>query len=306
MEAMQILKRGGAVVAAAALAGCLGSSDEGGNGSLTLLLTDAPVHDVAQLWVEFDGVTLHREGGPPIEILFESAIQVDLLTLTPDNAAELLKEEPIPAGSYTQIALHVNAQHDGVYDSYAVLNGGGQVELFVPSGAQTGLKVINSFTITANQETSFLIDWDARMGLVINPPGLPGYILRPTLRIIDLTEYGTLAGTVAMPLVLDASCSNDLNLDTGNAVYVYDSFDVGTESPGDMGGAGHTPVATATVSQQANGEYAFSTILSPGEYVVAFTCQASDDDPEEADDIALLGAAAVEIQHGTETEVHFD
>jgi hypothetical protein len=294
MDVIRFLQRSGVAVAVAALTGCSsgGSSSGEATGSLTLMLTDAPVHDVAELWVEFDGVTLRRAGGPPIHISFDDPIRENLLALTPDSAAVLLNGEEVPAGTYTQLALHVNAEHDGVYDSVAVLNGGGEVELFVPSGAQTGLKLIDHFTITANQDTSFMIDWDARMGLVIDPPGLSGYILRPTLRILDMTDYGTLNGTVTMGLIIGASCTNDLNLDTGNAVYIYDGFGA---VPDDIGGAGDTPVATATVRQENNGDYTYETILSPGEYTVAFTCQAGDDHPEEDNDIEFAEPVNVEV-----------
>jgi hypothetical protein len=306
MEGFKVVKSGGAAFALVALAACSSGSGSGpGTGTLTVALTDAPVDGVAEIWIEFDGVTLRRSGGPPIEILFEEAVSIDLLTLTDGNSVLLLDGEELPAGTYQQLALHVNAQHDGVYDSYVVTYDEQQIELFIPSGAQTGLKLIDGFTITANQETSFLIDWDARMGLV-NPPGLPGYILRPTLRIIDMTEYGILTGTVAMPLVTHAACLNDLNLDTGNAVYIYDQFDTSTDEPDDIGGAGHTPVATAAVTQEPTGEYTYEVILSPGEYTVAFTCQAGADDPEEDDDIEFVAPTQVSVLDGEVSEVHFE
>ena len=36
-----------------------------------------------------------------------------------------------------------------------------------------------------------------------------------------MASYGTLAGSVQTALLEEDSCTNDLALDTGNAVYVY-------------------------------------------------------------------------------------
>jgi hypothetical protein len=269
-----------------------------------VFLSDAPVQGVSEIWVEFDGITLTGDGAP-IDIAFDAPISVDLLTLTIDNTEQLLDAAPVPAGTYSQLRLHVNAEHDGVMDSYVMTSAGGQEEIRVPSGAQTGLKLNNGITITADRETSLFIDWDARMGLVVDPPGLPGVLLRPTLRVIDMTEFGTLNGTVAMALVTDADCTNDLNVDSGNAVYVYDAFDFAAEDPDDLGGTGPVPIATAAVTQDTNGDYVYETILSPGDYTVAFTCQADDDASDTDEDIDFGQPTDVTIVDGGTATVDF-
>lgn len=277
----------------------------GATGFLTLNLRDAAVHDVAEVWVEFDGVTLMRADDDPVEISFPAPVSVDLLTLTADNTETLLDSAQVPAGAYEQMRLHVNAEHDGVMDSYVITNSGGQEEIRVPSGSQSGLKLIGGVTITANQELSLMIDWDVRMGLV-DPPGLPGRLLRPTLRVMDMTAYGKLTGTVAMALVTDGTCTNDLSLDTGNAVYVYDQFDFTLDDPDDLGGAvGPVPVATAAVTQGTAGDYVFEAMLSPGDYTVAFTCQADDDATDTDEDITLVGPMDVTILDGETEAVAF-
>ena len=142
------------------------------------------------------------------------------------------------------------------------------------------------------------------MGLE-NPPGLSGYILRPAFRIIDMTEFGTLSGTVAMSLVTDNNCINDLNADTGNAVYIYEQFDATAEDPDDIGGAGPTPVATAAVTQDQDGNYTYKVILSPGDYTVAFTCQAGNDDATTDDDITFVTPTDVSLTDGALEDVSF-
>ena len=279
------------------LAACGGGSGgvSGGEptGTLTIILTDAPVDDVTEVWVEFSGVTLQPQGGgSAIEIPFPGPLTVDLMSLTDGISETLLASEPIPAGAYNWVELHVNAEFDGNdTDSYVTTDIGGQeeVELEIPGGAQTGLRFVSGLTITADQETSFLIDWDLRMGLV-NPPGQPGYFLRPALRIIDMTQFGTLSGSVEASLVMDMSCTNDLNADTGNAVYVFSGSDV---VPDDIDDVDPNPVATAAVSQDQAGQYRYELLLSPGVYTAAFTCQASDDHAD-VDDSILMPIAFVQ------------
>src|SRR5690606_25834207 len=149
---------------------------------------------------------------------------------------------------------------------------------------------VSPFTVTADGHTHVLIDWDMRMAL-IQPPGLGGtYMLRPAFRLIDLTEYGTLTGTVPASLIDAAGCPGDTALGTGNSVYVYEAAalvaaDGAALDPGDIGSP-TAPVATGVVELDADGAYSFRVILSPGEYRVAYTCEGEADDVEADDDRA--------------------
>ena len=309
----------GALLATAGAA--VGCSSGGGGGSvappadegtLSIGLTDAPVTDVAEIWLEITGLNIKPAGnGPAIEFPFEEPRTVDLLQLTPDDAEWLLDGETVPAGEYNWLELELNADFDSTNDSYVVTAAGGEVELRVPSDS---LRLVSGFTVTADQETSFLIDWDVRLGLVL-PPGQPGYMLRPAFRIIDLTEYGTLSGIVDPALVVDPACgADDSNGDlaVGNVVYIYDGPGAVAEDI-DEDDAEPGPVATAAVAQGTNGDYAYSTILSPGDYSVAFTCLAGHDDPLEDDptDPAEEGAVVftdttdVTIENEEEATVDF-
>ena len=65
------------------------------------------------------------------------------------------------------------------------------------------------------------------------------------------------------------------------------------------------PVATVSVMQNAAGDYVYETILSPGDYTVAFTCQAGNDDPENDDAIDFLPERDVTIVADAEETVDF-
>lgn len=164
---------------------------------------------------------------------------------------------------------------------------------------------MSGFTITANQNTSFVIDWDLRKGLT-DPVGRDGLFLRPALRIVDMTEHGSIAGSVADPLVNDMSCVNDLAEDKGNLVYVFEGPDA---VPADISGSEQDPLATGIVRQDPDAASAYTysvAFLSPGEYTVAFTCQGLDEDPEVLDGLAFSAAQNAVVSDGEETIVDFE
>ena len=282
------------------LVGCSGGGGaDTGNGTLSVAVMDAPVDDVAHLYLQFTGFSLKPQGnGPAIDINLPAPVTVDLLAVNADNAKTLLASQAVPAGAYNWLDLHVNASLDGHLDSYATLQTGGTEEVEVPSGE---LRLVSGLTITANQETSFLIDWDLHQGLT-DPIGHASVFLRPALRVIDMTQYGTLEGTVAAPLVTASGCTGDPNLDSGNAVYIYSGLGV---TPDDIDGMDPEPVATAAVKRTATGEYTYKTILSPGDYTVAFTCQAKDDAPATNDAIAFLQPTGATIANRVSVSVDF-
>ena len=298
------------------IAGCGGGGGGAGSGAtdpsgptepatgiLNIALTDAPVDDVTVVNVQFTGVTLKPASGDENQIVFDAPKDFDLLTLTGGLTAELLSDTEVPVGRYNWVRLAVNAEFDNVSDSYAMKSTGEQIELRVPGGSQSGLKLVSGFTVTEDQSTHLVIDWDLRKALS-DPLGQPGYHLRPALRVTDMALFGTLSGTVAEALVTDASCTNDLVAQTGNAVYIYNDM---TDMPGDIGDAVNDPFTTATVTQDGAGVYTYEIIfLSVGTYTAAFTCQANDDVSDmDDDDIAFSPLQSFAIEDGVTTILDF-
>ena len=103
----------------------------------------------------------------------------------------LLDGEEILAGEYEWMRLKVDADPNVAGDSYLQLEASGAAcELRIPSGDQTGLKLIRGFTIGAGTTTDFTIDFDLRKSLVAPPGqttivdtcGNQAYLLKPVLR----------------------------------------------------------------------------------------------------------------------------
>jgi hypothetical protein len=294
------------------------SSNAPAQGSLTIAVTDAPVDGVTGVTVEFTGITVKPKTGSQLTFEFDEPAQIDLATLTEDNTATLLNGQTLPAGEYNWVRLDVNADCDTTFDSFVDEDTGGMVELSVPSAR--GLQLSSGFVITANQNTSFVIDWDLRKGLVDpqnypqnDPQGSSCYKLKPSLRIIDLTEYGSIAGSVDPALIDATGCTSDPNTEAGNVVYVYEGADV---VPDDIDAIDATedpdtdpePVTTANVrfnAETSTYDY-MAAFLSPGSYTAAFTCQGQDDvipdedmpSLEDNNVIEFIGAQNVEVVDG--------
>ncbi len=292
------------------ISACGGGSSSGGDtGILNLAITDAPYEDVEEVWINFTGVSLKPQTGGEIVIEFVEPKKLNLMTLQKGITAGLLDNEKVPAGRYNWIRLAVDAEEDGqTDDSHAMLATGEMKELVIPSGHQSGLKLVSGFNVLADHSTNLVIDWVLSKALSY-PQGKPNVMhIRPALRITDMATYGTLAGTVDETLLNNdlnetANCSNDLAMDTGNAVYVYTG---GVESPTDINSAipDVEPLVVAPVNQNMDGIYAFEIHYMPvGDYTVAFTCQASDDEAETAQAIEFAAQTNAKIVDGETTMI---
>jgi len=285
----------GTLVACGGGGGSPNGAGNGTDGSLSVLLMDAPVDNVTQVHVQIAALWLKpADDGAAIELpMATSPITVDLMALTEENAAVLVDNAIVPVGSYEWLSMDVNAEHDGVMDSYVMTTIGGQedLEIRVPSGR---IRLVSDFEVEANLATRFLFDWDLRTGLV-NPPGLPGYLLKPAFRVLEVDEYGALAGTVATNIVTSGDGCRivdpdqpDLDPDTGNVVYVFAAADVPADAIDDIDGTDPEPVATAVAGFNDEDGYDYRVVLMPGDYTVAFTCEADKDNPETSEDITFL------------------
>jgi len=277
------------VLAATGLvAGCSGGGGGGSSSqgsSLSVSLMDAPVDGVTAVYVKITAMWIKAQGnGPAVQLPMPNGpMTVNLMGLTDKNAAILVDGATIQPGSYEWIAMDIAAEPN-VRDSYVITLNGAEEEvetdLRVPSNR---LRLVSGFTVPENQAVKLLFDWDMRQGLVY-PPGQHRYFLKPAFRMIDVTAYGVLQGTIAAATVgtsLDPAvntCAKDdnIDLDVGNVVYVFSGAGVAAD---DVDGTGD-PVATVPATRNAAGDYVYRTLLAPGAYSVAFTCQAGNDDPE--------------------------
>lgn len=272
-----------------------GGSSGSGTSTLNLGVTDAPImlgtDQITNVYVQFHGVELQGPSGPTT-INFPAPKQIDLLAYTGTNAASLLQNTSLPAGNYQWIRLLVDT--GGTLDTYFV-DSTGSHELTIPSGAETGLKLIQGFTLAQGGLANFTIDFNIAHSLVSNAGG---YVLKPVLRLVNNEQVGTLSGTVS-PTLQQAHCAN-AGTDAG-AVYIYSGT---VATPTDISGAATDPITTARVATDGSNSYTIG-FLQAGSYTAAWTCQESLDDPAVVNNLTFSGLQTFTITANTTTTLDF-
>ena len=273
------------VVAVAALAACGGGDGTQSNtGTLRLGLTDAPVDQADAVVVQFTGVELKPAGGAAFSRDFPAPKTLDVLALQGTTRAMLLDGESVPAGDYEWMRLKVDVD-PAVRDSYVTI-GGQECEMRIPSGAESGLKLVRGFTVGVGTVTDFTIDFDLRKS-VVQPPGQRAdadacsgqiYLLKPVLRLVDNLQVGTISGTIDSSLLSAPSCVESTA--KPGSVYLfgpYASTDPAPIVPDDVDGDatdGADRITSALVSADT---FKYTIGFVPvGRYVVAYTCDADD------------------------------
>ncbi len=255
------------------LAAC-GGGGASSPATLNLGITDGPVDSASSVTISFTGVELQpSSGGNPVTFNFNTPQTINLLNEQNGNEASLLNGAAVPAGNYAWIRLLLNVAADGtVANSYIEINGA-QYPLMIPSGAQTGLKLVQGFTMTANQVANFTIDFMLQQSITApagqTSGGTQDYILRPALRLINNVQAGTISGTVALStLQSNSACLNGYS-GSGplpNAhVYVFS----GTATPS----SSLTPVVEPQITLSSSGSYSYDQpFLLAGSYTLAVAC----------------------------------
>jgi hypothetical protein len=165
--------------------GCDTSTEPGITGNFVLYLTDAPgEYDEVNISVEY--VEVHKADGGWITINNQPGTY-NLLELT-NGVTAVLGEAMLDAGKYTQIRLLIGEGSNVVLD-------GQQYNLFIPSGIQTGLKLVQAFEIEPDYTYELLLDFDAHRS-VRRVGQSHEFILQPAYRLQSIATSGSIAGSV--------------------------------------------------------------------------------------------------------------
>ncbi|MEJ2764779.1 DUF4382 domain-containing protein [Photobacterium sp. MCCC 1A19761] len=276
-----------------ALVGC-NSSDSGSSqtGTMNLAFSDAPVDNLAKVCVAFDEIKVHHANGNesswgttsfasdqsspecipaglsiPVDTDGHPAFMViNLMAYQGAKALQVLSDEQLTAGQYTQLRLSVlekGSYTNGTPYSHVVTDTNAVEGIRVPSGE---LK-LDGFNVESNATQAYTLEFDLRKSMVSNANG---YQLKPRgVRLVNNDAVATISGQVAM-----ASPACGGNIDDAY-VYVYQAPTGGVY--GDLGSATE-PYASAGVDSETR---AFEIGYLPlGSYDVTLVCNGSEDDPE--------------------------
>jgi Domain of unknown function (DUF4382) len=260
--------------------GACGGGGGGNNGQMSLAVGDAPVDSAQSVVVKFTGVELTANSGNPVDITFSQPKTIDLMNQS-GTASAVLFDQPIPAGSYGQIRLLVVADGNPS-NSYIVLSDGTMHGLLVPSGAETGLKLVAGFTVPSSGVVDYTIDFDLRQAITCPPGQAPACILKPVERLVDNTAVGNIQGTVSA-IMVPIGCTPGVYLYSGTVTAPEDMNSTAPSTDTNQPLASRAPVANS----QPPYYYQF-TFLPPGMYTLAFTCQAALDNPDQADSAVIF------------------
>lgn len=276
----------------AVLAGCGGSgSDAPARGTISIAVTDAPVDSAAAVVVAMTEFELKPTGGKAFRVpVIGAPRELDLTDFTDGASATLIEDEDVPAGDYEWMRIFFDASA-----SYIQLESGGATyPLVIPSGEQTGFKLVSGFTVPVNEGVTYMLDFDLRRS-VIEPPGQAGpngeprrFILKPTVRILNVAETGAVEGMIDASLV-DLNNERCLAADpplTGNAVYLFEGLDAVLDDVAEEETDEAAPPLTSDVVEMnpTTGEFEYHFMfLLPGPYTLAFTCSGTADGASDAD-----------------------
>jgi hypothetical protein len=258
------------------LAGCGGGGNGDETGTISFAMTDAPVDEADMVVIAMTEFEFKPVEGPSFRVPVTAAgRELNLLDFTNGESALIIDDEEVPAGDYEWLRIHFDMQA-----SFVRLEANGATyPLFMPSGAQTGYKLVSGFTVPVNRAVSYILDFDLRKSL-ISPPGLRGpsgeprtFLLKPTVRIMNVEETGGVFGVVADDLLFEAPGNDAVCAEGGgNAVYAFEGLGVDPLEA--------APLVTDIVEfDNATGDSEYHLMyLLPGDYTLAFTCSASADD----------------------------
>ena len=264
-------------------------NDEG-RGILALSLTDNDTEAYQAVYVTIVDVQVHSmgesadsESGWMSLPDFEGPRTINLLELR-DGLLTGLGSIELASGDYTQIRLLLGTEPDDSsnilcnehpFANYVIDLDDSARELKVPSGEQTGIKVICSgmCVVSADETTELVLDFDAAESVVEKGNGEVS--LKPTIKLLSTEDFTLLTGIIT---------EEDGETGIAGAMVSAQIFD------GTAGDVKDEVMVIGTTKTDADGNYRL--LLRPDDYNIVFTAVGME--PVAFDLVALAGETVVQ------------
>jgi hypothetical protein len=221
-----------------------GGSSGGGTGTLSMALTDSATDKYSAIYVTIDEVQVNTKdstsnGNSGWKTVATPMKTYNLLKLV-NGVTETLGEDELEAGTYHQIRLIIGKTAESENNingephpdaNYVVLNDGSYVHLKVPSGYNTGVKLVHNFEVEEGSFVELVLDFEACRSVVETGSGK--YILKPTIKVIETANkydvYGKVTdGETALPIegaLVSAQISEGLSASVVRSTLTSDVVD---------------------------------------------------------------------------------
>lgn len=254
--------------------------------NITVRLTDAPADGLDRVVVDIAGVDIRAEDGSFSRFDFDPPRTIDLASLRNGRSETLLENAEIEAGRFQAIRLRFDPDN-AVNQPRVTRNDGTTATLEYMVDVRS---IDIDFEVDEMERETVLLDINLRASLLEDDEDVAAnrYRFDPVIRAIRDTDSGIIQGAIAASLTNQAGCSP--------AVYLYAGRDTELTTLSDSNPPLESRfIDNATIS---GASYQF-TALPAGNYILAFTCDADEDDPESNDgDVAFLAERTVALEAG--------
>jgi hypothetical protein len=282
-----------------------GCGDSGGGEAtapVSIGVSDTPVLGLSSVVITIDRIILNRAGRPDVVldrftserlgVMDADTITIDLLDYRGEDNLLIVGPVDMAVAEYQNLRLEI-LDHDMDLSYAEELDG----TIRPIKGPSNELK-LGRFEVENSGEQTFILEFGLRKAMTYNP-GPDRYILKPRgVRIVEVARGTTIGGAVN-PDLFDGLPPCDTKGDplVGNVMYLYqgvgldptklaDNFDPAMDTT--AAASYLEPYAAETVA--ADGTYLFS-YLPAGDYTLAFSCNALDDNPDRDDGIEVPSPA---------------
>ena len=188
-----------------------GSSSSGSAdlGTVSMSLTDAMSNEFNAVYVTIEDVQVHMKGNGNGNNNWESVSTPNLpKTFNLYDLTNGVREEiglaDLETGPYTQMRLIIGTDPDDginkldeahLYANYVIDTDDNYQELKIPSGINTGIKIVHGFDISADETTELILDFNAEKSVIV--AGNKGiWHLKPTIKCGSTEELSIIRGKV--------------------------------------------------------------------------------------------------------------
>lgn len=209
-----------------ACGGSGGSGTGGGTGTLSVSLADNTIQGCKAVYVTIDDVLVHAKGGWR-SLKSTSPHKTHNLLELRNGVREELGIAELAAGYYNQMRLLIgDTPDDGHFAANYIIDDNDEAhELKIPSGYETGIKIVHGFNIGPGQTTELILDFWVSDSIVM--PGHNGeWLLKPTIKVLNTDNYSIISGNVSPSLgevLVSAQIYDGNNVDREDMVFVQAS-----------------------------------------------------------------------------------